>query len=215
VLWDGLAPGRRAYLALAPLVLAVACASSPPPRYVLEKDLGAYAYRRYQKVLDVEFVVPNNRAVGHTATYLKRGGQDVAVVTAFVTVYEQARSLAAEVKEQLAELASYDVSVADVEGEWMWRLSGPDGQWLVWVSNKHVVKLGAQGDAPIPESVVEAYADRYPSDLEETGRADEDAPSAGPSQRQAKEEEALRMPLHLRETEGRDDGGDEEKENRR
>jgi hypothetical protein len=44
-----------------------------------------------------------------------------------------------------------------------------------------VIKLGAAQDGAFPEEIVEAYADRYPSDLDQHGRARPDASSRGPS----------------------------------
>lgn len=187
---------------LAPLtwlpLLLLACASGPPPRYVVERDLEGYGYRRYQKVLDVEFVIDGNPGVGHTAAYLRRRGGEVSSVSAFVTVYEKAKSLTAEVHDRIFDLSTYDVTVTEVEGEWVWELKSGSERWLLWVSANRVVKLGGTGTTAIPEELAEAYLDIYPSDLEDNGRAREDAPSAGTSSREAAEEEELRMPAHLR-----------------
>src|SRR5262245_40807111 len=84
------------------------CSSALPPRYVIEHDIDGLFYRRYQKTLDVELAIEGNQATGHTATYLRRGrGKDVAVATAFVTVYDHAASLCAEVGERLKALDRY------------------------------------------------------------------------------------------------------------
>ncbi|MFW6067568.1 MAG: hypothetical protein ACOC97_04460 [Myxococcota bacterium] len=184
-----------------PLLWALtACAASPPPRYVAERDLGGWSYRRYQKTLDVEFPVQDNPAVGHAASYVRRQGPGVHVATAFVTVYEDATGLTAEVRERLDTLSSYDVTVDRVEGEWVWRLEGAQDRWLLWVSENRVVKLGMQEGA-VPEALADHYLDVYPSDLDAHGRARDGAASQGKSRREREEstEEALPMPSHLRE----------------
>ena len=55
---------------------ASACGSALPGRYVIERDLDGFAYRRYQKTLGIEVPIEGNEAVGHTATYLKREQSD-------------------------------------------------------------------------------------------------------------------------------------------
>ncbi|MGD8863421.1 MAG: hypothetical protein PVI30_25630 [Myxococcales bacterium] len=186
---------------------AAACASSLPPRYVLERDTGGFAYRRYQKTLDVEFVIEGNRGVGHTATYVRRGrdrtdAQPVAFATAFVTVYEHAASLAAEVRQRLDELHRYELQTVALGGGHVWSLRRGDERWAVWVSGRHVVKVGAPAGEPVPEDLVDDYMALYPSDLSEHGRARDDAPSAGPSRKEQQqvEEEELGIPQHLRES---------------
>ena len=48
------------------------------------------------------------------------------------------------------------------------------------MSGARLIKLGApEGVEAVPEPVLEAYLDRYPSDLTSKGRAEADAPSAG------------------------------------
>lgn len=192
-------------LALAAVVsltlAAVACGGSLPDRLVIERDLGPFAYRRYQKTLDVEVAIPGNPAVGHTATYVRRDqGRTVSFATAFITAYDKAASLTAEAKEQLQGL-SYRFAVADLGPGNAWMLeSGKNERWVVWVSGRHLVKLGAPAGEPVPEELIDAYMSRFPSDLDEAGNAEPDAASAGPSRR-TKEEQAEDMPLprHLRE----------------
>ena len=83
-------------LALLTLLASItACSPTLPARLVVEHDLGAYSYRRYQRTLDVEFVVEGNTAVGHTATYVRRHGDHPLLATAFVTEYDHAASLSA------------------------------------------------------------------------------------------------------------------------
>ncbi len=149
------------------------CGGSVPDRFVVERDLGDFQYRRYQKVLDLEFPVEGNPGVGHTASYVRRGsGRDVVFATAFVTVYDHAASLTAEVADRLDSLGTYDVTVGELEGDNVWWLDGGEDRWALWVSGKYVVKLGAPRGEEIPEDIAEEYVDTYPSDSrrERTGR---------------------------------------------
>lgn len=175
---------------------SAACATARPARYVVERDLGPYFYRRYQKTLDVEFVIAGNPATGHTATYLRRDADSPEFATAFVTVYERAQSLCAEVSEGLGKLERYERAVAEVEGGHAWRLARLDEHWLLWVSGRHVVKLGAPRGEQVPEALASAYMDVYPSELDDHGHAREDAQCAGRSaaQRQQERAEAAQRP---------------------
>lgn len=179
------------------LVFVAGCAASIPARFVVEKDIDDFSYRRYQHVLDVEFQVAENPAEGHTATYFRRGDQ-VILATAFVTVYEKAPGLAEEVRERVEDLATYEAEMQKLEGEWVWVLRG-DAPWVLWVSANRVVKLGGPAGGAVPEPVLEEYLSIYPSDLTESGSADEDAPSAGPSRAIAEESEELEVPSSLQE----------------
>jgi hypothetical protein len=184
------------------LLFTAACGSSLPPRYVIEHDLGPFAYRRYQKSLEIEVPISGNPATGHTASYLRRGARDnVAVVTAFVTVYTRATALAAEARTALEGLAGYTLTPTELAGENVWELEGPGRErWCVWVSNTRVVKIGVQPGQEFPEPVLEAYLDLYPSDLDEHGRAKPDAPSAGKAKAQIdSEDEEPGVPRDLRE----------------
>jgi hypothetical protein len=170
--------------ALALLAAVPSCGPSIPTRYVLERDVDHWSYRRYQRVLDVEFAVEGNPGEGHTATYVQRPGRtqrSVPFANAFVSVYEEPRGLSAEVRRQVRGLASYEVSVRDLGGGRVWYLdAGPGDRWVVWVSGRHVVKVGAS-DAldDVPETIVSHYMSIYPSDLDEHGRAREGTASAG------------------------------------
>jgi hypothetical protein len=94
-----------------------ACGASLPPRYVIEHDLGPFAYRRYQKSLEIEVPIAGNQATGHTASYLRRGASDsVAVVTAFVTVYTKPHALAAEARGALENLSGYTLKPSELTG---------------------------------------------------------------------------------------------------
>lgn len=183
------------------LALAIGCGASVPTRYVHERDLGDFQYRRYQKVLDLEFPVEGNVAVGHTASYVQRGrSREVVFATAFVTVYERAPSLTAEVADRLESLGTYEVTVGELEGDYVWWLDGGEDRWALWVSGNYVVKLGAPRGEDIPEALADKYIDTYPSDLDEHGRAEEGSDSAGRSRRQEQTaSEDLDMPEHLRE----------------
>lgn len=181
-----------------------ACGASLPKRFVVESDLGEQVFRRYQHVLDVEFPVEGNAAEGHTATYIRRTeDQDVRFTTAFVTVYAKSKGLAAEIKSRIGTLGTYDVKVRELAGENVWWLDGGEDRWAIWVSGRYVVKLGAPpGKKKIPEDVLEAYLDLYPSDLNEWGRAREGTASAGAATTDAQGEDAEEsepaIPKHLR-----------------
>lgn len=186
--------------ALVALVLA-GCGASLPERYVVEHDLGDFRYRRYQRVLDVEFPVEGNDAVGYTASYVRRDhGDDVVFATAFVTVYDRPDALVAEVRDRLDTLGTYEVRVGELEGDYVWWLDGGSDRWALWVSGNHVVKLSGPRGEEIPEEIADAYVDLYPSDLDENGKAEDGAASAGESQREEQEEQEMReLPRHLRE----------------
>jgi len=199
--FDTLAAMRLSSLVLVVVASLFACGPTLPPRYVVERDVGELAYRRYQHVLDVEMPLEGNAAEGHTATYLRRReGEQVGLATAFVTVYAQAPSLAEEIFDRLEELASYELSTVKVEGEWVWRLAGDEATWFLWVSGRHLVKLGVPALRELPEELAETYLDLYPSDLGENGRAREGTASAGASATRREEESSeTEMPSSLRE----------------
>jgi hypothetical protein len=163
-------------------VLLAACGPKLPPRYVLEKDLGSYKFRRYQQVLDVEIPIDGNEAVGHTATYV-RGGQTIRVAPVFVTAYQKGAGLTESVRQSLRSMQAYTFDITKQSGAYVYRMRGEGGDnWLLWVSGKHVVKLGApEGEKDVPEELLESYLDQYPSDLDENGKAKNGAQSAGPA----------------------------------
>jgi len=169
------------------VLLTCACASSLPPRFVIEHDLDGYAYRRYQKSFDIEIPVADNSATGHTAAYLLREGDDVAVYTAFVTVYARAASLAAEVRGGLARMPGYTLTPGELAGQNVWMLASNDPErFCVWPSGRYLVKLGAPKSAPFPDAIAKAYASLYPSDLDEYGYAREGSASYGEAKSAAK-----------------------------
>jgi hypothetical protein len=123
-------------------------------------------------------------------------------VTAFVTVYERPDSLTAEVKERLKALERYKLAVQDLGDGYAWMLdAGPSERWALWVSGHFLIKLGAPPGESIPDALVDAYMDMYPSDLDEHGTARPDAPSRGPSKAERKErgEQERDIPHSLRE----------------
>ncbi|UJR78956.1 hypothetical protein [Sandaracinus amylolyticus] len=184
---------------LAVLLSAVAgCGPSIPTRFVLERDIGDLSYRRYQRVLDVEFPVEGNVAVGHTATYVRRSSRgEIPYVNVFVTVYDAAAGLSAEIRRQVRSLGSYDVSVVDVGGR-AWSLDGGEGdRWVLWVSGSRVVKVGGVADDSLVRAVVGEYMGLYPSDLDERGRARDGTASAGDASERAAESEDLELPRSL------------------
>jgi len=182
-------------------VASSACGSSLPARYVIEHDIGSYAFRRYQKSLEVEIPVADNAATGHTAAYLQRTNRtDVAVISAFVTVYAHAKSLAAEARAGLATLAGFTIANGELFGEHVWLLTGGAKEhWCIWVSQNRIVKIGAQSESEFPEEIIDAYADLYPSDLDEHGLAEPDALSAGPSKEAQTDDAEPAVPAGLRE----------------
>lgn len=199
------AAGLVSMLAACGVALA-GCGPSIPTRYVLERDIGELSYRRYQRVLDVEFPVEGNAAVGHTATYVRRSSRgEIPYVNVFVTVYEAAPGLSAEVRRQVRSLGSYDVAVVDVGGR-AWSLDGGDGdRWMLWVSGSRVVKVGGVADDALVRSVVSEYMGLYPSDLDERGRAREGTASAGDASERQLADEDLELPRSLTSGEGDDE----------
>ena len=157
------------------------CGPKRPPRYVIESDVAGYHYRRYQKVLDIELPIPENPAVGHTATYV-RGGEPLQIVPVFVTAYHRATGLTESVRERLREMDAYTFGVRKLARENIWEMRGESGDvWQLWVSGNQLVKIGApEGHPRVPPEVVEAYLDFYPSDLDRKGRVKRRADSAGP-----------------------------------
>lgn len=179
------------------------CGPSHPERYVIERDIGSLSYRRYQRVLDVELPISGNRAVGHTATYLRRQGRsEIPFVNAFVTVYDDSPGLAAAIRRYVRSLSSYDVEVTSLGGSRVWSLDGGDGdRWLLWVSSNRVIKVGGAADDALIRKIAEEYLGVYSSDLDEHGRARDDTASAGAPPEddvEATSDEDLALPRSLR-----------------
>lgn len=157
-------------------LLAIACGGpdAPPARGVIEGDVDGWSFRRYQSVLDVEVWVPNNRAVAHTASYARKEAEkrgrlsEQDVVSAFVTRYQSdtgiERALIKFVR-RLAQESGYRVEEREVGDVRLVAVSGAGETWALWPSRRHVVKIGGPGRRDVPESVIEAYGERYPSEL--------------------------------------------------
>ena len=161
---------------IAVLALLAACGGpdGPPVRGVIENDLDGWSFRRYQSVLDVEVWVKGNRAVAHTASYARkdaeaRGQLDSDdVVSAFVTRYQRDDGIAVALvrfARRLASESGYRVEEREVEGERVVEVHGAGESWVMWPSRRHVVKIGGRGRESIPDPVVEAYGELYPSGL--------------------------------------------------
>jgi len=156
--------------------IAVACGGpdTPPPRGVIENDLDGWSFRRYQSVLDVEVWVPENRAVAHTASYARKDAENRGrldeedVVSAFVTRYQKdagiERALVRFVR-RLAQESGYQVEEREIADVRVVSVVGAGEAWAIWPSERHVVKIGGPGRRGIPEGVIEAYGERYPSRL--------------------------------------------------
>jgi hypothetical protein len=172
--------------------LTAACSSSLPTRYVIERDLGAYHYRRYQETLDAELPIHGNHARGHNAAYMKRDdkSQTVDVVSAFVTVYEKPASLTETLRAELAALPGYELRTQEVAGHYVWQLaSGTDASFWIWPAGRYLVKLGAAPGQAVPDAISEPYAALYPSDLDSYGHARAGTLSAGSAPEAADTEE--------------------------
>jgi hypothetical protein len=157
-----------------------ACGGSLPQRYVIERDLGSYHYRRYQETLEAELPIAGNRAHGHTAAYLRRNTHGVDAITAFVTVYERPGKLTETLRAELAELPGYELRTETIAGQYAWLLgSSSETSFWLWPSGQFVVKLGAPAGQRIPDDVAEPYAELYPSDLDSFGHARDGTTSGG------------------------------------
>jgi hypothetical protein len=158
------------------------CAHQRPPRYVIESDVAGYHYRRYQQVLDIEVPIPENPAIGHTATYVQ-SGETPRALPVFVTAYERGPGLGESVRQRLRSMDEYTLDVRKLSHENVWQLRGESGDvWLLWISGKELVKIGApDGEPQVPAAVAEAYLALYPSDLDRKGRMKRGADAAGPA----------------------------------
>src|ERR1041385_4248082 len=172
------------------VVMATACGGHPPPptRGVVESDLGSWHFRRFQgPMADVEVWVEGNKAQMYSASYItedaeKRGRiEDKDLVNVIVTRYEKPDGVVrATVKlvRRLAQENHYQVDENKIKGARALTIHGTGETWVMWSSNKYVVKVGGRGRTDVPENVIGSYADRYPSDL--PGGALEGPLPAGP-----------------------------------
>ena len=156
------------------VLLACGGRPPPPPRGVLESDVGDWKFRRYQEVLDVEVWVDGNRGVAYTATYARGAAEkvnkltDEDIATAFVTRYDRPDGVLRETVKfirRLAQEAGYQVEETKVGGVRVVVITGHGEAWAMWAAPKHVVKIGGHGREKVPERLVETYGERYPSQL--------------------------------------------------
>ncbi len=163
-------------LLLVAVQLSAACGSTPKPpkRGVIERDVENWGFRRYQSVLDVEVWVAKNGAVAHTASYARKTSEkkgridDKDVINAFVTRYKETsgvrRALVVFVR-RLAQQSGYKIEEKKVSGVRVYDVQGPNERWAFWSSKGHVVKLGGRGIKAVPGDLIDAYAERYRSNL--------------------------------------------------
>ena len=179
------------------LLAVMACGGRlpPPKRGVVEGDLGAWKFRRFQPVLDVEVWVDGNKAQAYTASYVtddaeKTGHvEDKDVVNVFVTRYEKADGVLRETVKLVRRLAAeggYRVDEDKVGGVRALTINGHGESWVMWAAKMHVVKVGGRGRETVPDSVVKSYGERYPSEIK--GGALEGPLPAGPDNAVQKEE---------------------------
>lgn len=159
------------------VALVVACGGAPPvpTRGVVEADLGAWKFRRFQgPLLDVEVWIEGNPGEAFSASYVtgdaeKRGRiGDEDLVSAIVTRYERPDGVIRETVKLVRRLAQdkgYQVDEAKIEGVRALTITGPGEAWVMWPSRNHVVKVGGRGRTAVPASVVESYGERFPSQL--------------------------------------------------
>ena len=149
------------------LVIAavVGCAHAElSERHVIEADVGDWVYRRYQKVEDIEFSVPNAGGVGHTAVYQTRetmGRPNVprtAMAVAFVTEYESATEVAKTLDDKVQQLKGYKIK----KEKEFWRITGDGDAWALWASGKYIVKVGVPEGSEVPKELIKAYRQVYP-----------------------------------------------------
>jgi len=133
-------------------------------RHVIESDVGDWVYRRYQKVEDIEFSVPNNSGIGHTAVYQTRetmGHTTVsrtAMAVAFVTEYERADDVKKTLDGKVQELKGYKIK----KEKEFWRITGEGDAWALWASGKYIVKVGVPDGTQAPAELIKAYRQVYP-----------------------------------------------------
>lgn len=175
----------------------VACGGpdKPPKRGVIESNVSSWNFRRYQAVLDIEVWVPKNRAAAHTASYVRKSAEKIGriddgdVVNAFVTRYKRdvgiSRALV-KFARRLAQESGYVVQEKKVDGTRLILVTGAGEAWAMWAAKRHVVKIGGRGLEKVPQSVIEAYAERYPSRLK-SGVLEGPLP-AGPDEKKPSEE---------------------------
>lgn len=162
------------WLLLVALLVSCGGRPPPPPRGVIEGDVGAWRFRRYQEVLDVEVWVEGNRGVAYAATYAHDAAEkvnrltDQDIATAMVTRYEKPEGVLRETVKfvrRLAQEKGYQVEEKKLGGVRVVVITRDDEAWAMWAAPKHVVKIGGYGRVDVPSSLVESYGVRYPSQL--------------------------------------------------
>ena len=183
-------------LLMAVALIALGCGGHPPipKRGVVETDLGSWKFRRFQgPLLDIEVWVEGNKAEAYSASYItadaeQRGRiEDKDLVNVFVTRYETPDGvIRATVKlaRRLAQDGGYRVEEDKIAGARALTITGRGEAWVMWPSQKHVVKVGGRGRSDVPASMVANYVERYPSQL--PGGALEGALPPGPDEAPAK-----------------------------
>lgn len=185
---------RALFVAVA--LTALGCGGHPPipRRGVVETDLGSWKFRRFQgPLLDIEVWVEGNKAEAYSASYItadaeQRGRiEDRDLVNVFVTRYETPDGvIRATVKlaRRLAQDGGYRVEEDKIAGARALTITGRGEAWVMWPSQKHVVKVGGRGRSDVPASMVANYVERYPSQL--PGGVLEGALPPGPDEAPAK-----------------------------
>ena len=164
-------------LLLLVLITVAACGGTPPlpKRGVLETDLGGWKFRRFQgPLLDIEVWVEGNRGEAYSASYVTADAEktgrvrDDDIVNVSVTRYARHDGVVrATVKlaRRLAAENGYQVEEGKIAGTRALTIKGAGETWVMWPATSHVVKVGGRGRSDVPKSMVERYADRYPSKL--------------------------------------------------
>ena len=164
-------------LLLLVLIAAAACGGKPPlpTRGVLETDLGAWKFRRFQgPLLDIEVWVEGNRGEAYSASYITADAEktgrvgDDDIVNVSVTRYERDEGVVrATVKlaRRLAAENGYQVEEGKIGDTRALTIKGASEVWVMWPSTSHVVKVGGRGRGDVPKAMVDRYASRYPSKL--------------------------------------------------
>jgi len=175
------------------------CGGRPPApkRGVVEKDVGSWLFRRYQKVLDIEVYIPKNRGVGHTASYVRKSAEkrghldETDIVNAVVMRYDTNAGVLRQLimfARRLAQESGYTVEEKSISGTRVIWVKGHGEMWALWAAKRHVVKVGGRAVRSIPPSLVETYAERYPSKLK-SGALEAPLPArAAPTKKKGKKD---------------------------
>ena len=165
-------------VALVVALAVVGCGGHPPPppRGVMESDLGDWKFRRFQPLLDVEVWVKDNKAEAYTATYVFARAErehptrleDKDLVNVFVTRYARPDGVEREMVRfvrRLGQEAGYQIDEQKIGGVRVVTIAGHDEWWAMWAAPSTVVKVGGRGRTDAPADLVKSYGARYPSVL--------------------------------------------------